>query len=180
MQGDKTTQKVESQEGARNGLRLTLDLHSNTVSLGTTNQQHSAFKLFIGEPAQFPMVMDKSIPLQPGREHFVDLSATVVTTNGIKDISPEDRGCLFTDESNLEFYKGYTFTNCRLECAIKKAEEEHKCIPWHLPKVSLSSEWKNSISKGAKLVRLRPLDCEGLYGGHEKAFCPMPVLFIRY
>ena len=59
LQGDKTTQKVESQEGARNGLRLTLDLHSNTVSLGTTDQQHSAFKLFIGEPAQFPMVMDK-------------------------------------------------------------------------------------------------------------------------
>ena len=135
MQGKKVTQKVKSQEGARNGLRLTLDLHSNTVSLGTLDQQHNTFKMFIGEPAQFPMMLDKSIPLEAGRENFIDLSATVVSTNSIRGISPEDRGCLFTDESNLDFYEGYTFTNCRLECGIKKAEREHKCIPWHLPKV---------------------------------------------
>ena len=86
MQGNNKPKKVRSQEGARNGLRLTLDLHSNTVSLGTLDQQHNAFKLFVGEPSQFPMMLDKGIPLQPGREHFVDLSATVVTTSGIKDI----------------------------------------------------------------------------------------------
>ena len=103
MQEGKTIQKVKSQEGSRNGLRLNLDLHSNTVSLGTLDQQHNAFKMFIGEPAQFPMMLDKSVPLQPGREHFVDLSATLVTTNGIRGITPEDRGCLFTDESDLDF-----------------------------------------------------------------------------
>ena len=135
MQGDKTVQKVRSQEGASNGLRLIVDLHSNTVSFGTTNQQHSAFKLFIGEPAQFPMILDNSLPLQPGRTHSVDLKATVVSTNGIRGIEPEARGCFFTDESNLEFYKGYTFSNCRLECSILDAEKMHKCVPWHLPKV---------------------------------------------
>ena len=148
MQGKKATQKVKSQEGARNGLRLTLDLHSNTVSLGTLDQQHNAFKMFIGEPAQFPMMLDKSIPLEAGRENFIDLSATVVSTNSIRGISPEDRGCLFTDESNLDFYEGYTFTNCRLECGIKEAEEKHRCIPWHLPKVSSASEQNNSLSQG--------------------------------
>ena len=135
MQGDKIVQKVSSQEGASNGLRLIVDLHSNTVSFGTTNQQHTAFKLFIGEPAQFPMMLDNSLPLQPGRTHSVDLKATVVSTNGIREIEPEARGCFFTDESNLEFYKGYTFSNCRLECSILEAEEKYKCIPWHLPKV---------------------------------------------
>ena len=180
MQGGTRAKKVKSQEGARNGLRLSLDLHSNTVSLGSLPQQHSAFKMFIGEPAQFPKMLDKSVPLQPGWEHFVDLSATVVTTNGIKDISPEDRGCLFTDESNLEFYKGYTFTNCRLECAIKKAEIEHKCIPWHLPKVGSPSEWNNSSPKGEELIHLQPLDGERLHGGHEEAFCSMPTLSLRY
>ena len=154
MQGGKGTEKVRSQEGARNGLRLTVDFHSNMVSLGTLQQQHNTFRLFIGEPAQFPMIRDKSITLQPGREHFIDLSATLVTTNGIKDISPEDRGCLFTDESDLEFYKSYTFTNCRLECGIKEAEEEHNCIPWHLPKVGLSSEWNSSMATGHKLIHL--------------------------
>ena len=138
MQGeDVRTHKVETQEGIRNGLRLTLDLHSNTVSFGSLDQQFSAFNLFIGQPAQFPMMRDKSIRLEPGREHFVDLSATVVATDGIKDILPEARGCLFTDEGSLEFYKSYTFSNCRLECAIRKAEEKHKCIPWYLPKVRM-------------------------------------------
>ena len=135
MQGNKTTRKVESQEGQRNGLKLTLDLHSNTVSMGTVDEQHSTFKMFIGEPAQFPMMLDNSLPLQPGRTHSVDLKATVVSTNGIKEIEPEARGCFFTDESNLEFYKGYTFSNCRLECSILEAEKKYKCIPWHLPKV---------------------------------------------
>ena len=129
MQGNKTTQKVASQEGARNGLRLTLDLHSNTVSLGTLDQQHNAFKMFIGEPAQFPMMKDKSIPLEAGHEHFVDLSAKVVSTNGIRDILPEARGCFFSDEGDLEFYKSYTFSNCRLECMIIGAEEKLNCIP---------------------------------------------------
>ena len=139
LQGNKTTQKVKSQEGSKNGLKLILDLHSNTVSFGTLDQQYNAFNLFIGQPAQFPMMRDKSIRLQPGREHFVDLSATVVATNGIENILPEARGCLFNDEGDLEFYKSYTFTNCRLECRIKEAEMKYKCIPWHLPKVSMMS-----------------------------------------
>ena len=136
LQGNKTKRMLESQEGKRNGLRLFLDLHSNTVSLGTLDEQHNTFKMFIGEPAQFPMMREKSLHVQPGREHFVDLSAEVVATNDIRHISPEARGCLFTDEGDLEFYKSYTFSNCRLECGIKEAEKKYNCIPWHLPKVS--------------------------------------------
>ena len=137
MQGNRTTQKVESQEGESNGLKLVLDLHSNTVSFGTLDQQHNAFKLFIGKPAQFPMMREKSIRLEPGREHFVDLSASVVTSNKeIRELYPKARGCLYNDESHLDFYKIYTSTNCKFECRIKKAEEKFKCIPWYIPKVS--------------------------------------------
>ena len=61
IQGETKTRKVDSQEGRRNGLRLTLDLHSNTVSFGSLDQQYSAFNLFIGRPAQFPMMREKSL-----------------------------------------------------------------------------------------------------------------------
>ena len=135
MQGEKISKEVISQEGIRNGLKLTLDFHCNTVSFGTLFPQYKAFSLFVGRPSQFPTMRDTSIQLEGGKEHFVDLSATVVSTNGIKEILPEARGCLFTDESDLEFYKSYTFSNCRLECQIKEAEQKYKCIPWHLPKV---------------------------------------------
>ena len=160
MQGDKKAQKVKSQEGRRNGLKLTLDLHSNTVSFGSLDQQHSAFKMFIGEPAQFPMMNDKSINLQPGREHFLDLSATVVSTKGIRDISPEARGCFFTDEGDREFYKSYTFTNCRLEFLIIEAEKKHNCIPWYLPKVirlkSLRMKNSNFHKRGRTQAHVTP------------------------
>ena len=137
LQGEKRIQKVKSKEGKRNKLRLTLDLHSNTASFGTIDQQYSAFNLFLGQPAQFPMMRDKSLELEPGKEHFIDLSATVVSTKEIRKILPKDRKCFFTDESDLEFYKSYTYSNCRLECGIKKAERKMKCIPWQLPKVEL-------------------------------------------
>ena len=137
MQAEKRTQKVKSRVGRDMGLKLVLDLHSNTISFGTFGQQHLAFNLFIGQPEEFPMMREKSIQLEPGKEHFVDLSATVVSSKSIEGISPEARDCFFRDEGDLEFYKEYTFSNCRLECMIKAAEEKYGCIPWHLPKVGL-------------------------------------------
>ena len=74
--------------------------------------------------------------VQPGREHSVKLTATVVSSSGIGDILPKARDCFFTNEGSLEFYEKYTLTNCRLECGIKQAEKVHGCIPWHLPKVT--------------------------------------------
>ena len=51
-----------------NGLRLTLDLHSNSVSFGTLEHDYNAFNVFIGQRAEFPILKEKSIQLQPGQE----------------------------------------------------------------------------------------------------------------
>ena len=155
MQGDKRTHEVKSQVGEENGLRLVMDLHSNSVSFGTVDQQHLAFDLFIGQPEQFPMMRERSLHLQAGKEHFVELSATVVSSKSIKDIAPEARECFFKEEGDLEFYKEYTFSNCRLECAIKMTEEKYSCIPWHLPKVRLFLiDRMCSLSSGSKFSHL--------------------------
>ena len=67
MQGDKVDVKeVKSQVGKMNGLRLTLDLHSNSVSFGSLDQDFNAFSLFIGQRAEFPVLKEKSLQLQPG------------------------------------------------------------------------------------------------------------------
>ena len=141
--------KMEPQANARvgqnNGLKLTLDLHSNTVSFGTLDQEYEGFSVFIGHPAEFPMMKEDSLKLEPGREHFVKLSASVVSTDDIKDIAPEARDCFFADEGNLDFYKKYTFSNCRLECAIKRTEKIFKCVPWHLPRVGYFGQYFNIL-----------------------------------
>ena len=135
LQGNTKSKRVRSKAGRNNGLTLTLDLHTNTVSFGTLDQRHLGFSIFIGQPSEFPAMTERSLQLQPGQEHFVDLSATVVSAKDIEGIEPNARGCYFGDEGSLEFYAKYTFSNCRLECRIKRAEKEIGCIPWHLPKV---------------------------------------------
>ena len=121
--------------------------------------------------------------LQPGREHPVELSATAVSTKGIRNISPRARGCFFTDEGDLEFYKSYTFSNCRLEFMIKESEKRHKCIPWYLPKVThAKSQRMNFMTfiKGAKLQHMRPLDCKGLHQRNEESIYTKPSVPLRY
>ena len=138
MQGKKATHRVQSKSGKKNGFRLTLDLHSNSVSFGTLDEDFNAFNMFIGQTTEFPVLKQRSLQLQPGHEHFVDLSATVVSSSNIEHIQPEARRCFFPQEGDLKFYERYTFSNCMLECAILGAEERLHCIPWYLPKVKYS------------------------------------------
>ena len=77
MQNSTANSTVLSQSGEKSGLRLILDLHSNRVSFGTLNQDFNAFKVFIGQPEEFPVVKQRSLKLQPGHEHFVELKAEV-------------------------------------------------------------------------------------------------------
>ena len=77
MQGRPADSKMPSLGGEKSGLRLTLDLHSNKVSFGTLDKDYDAFKVFIGQPTEFPLVRQRSIKVQPGLEHFVELNAQV-------------------------------------------------------------------------------------------------------
>ena len=175
MQGQSETKKVRSEAGQEDGLSLTLDLHSNSVSFGTLRQRHSAFSVFIGAPHEFPMMREHGIQLRPGLEHFIDLSATLLTTNDLRDMDPSARDCFFEDEGDMDFYESYTFSNCRLECGIKKAEAKYNCIPWYLPQVThRESKIPTFIIhpnfQGSQLHCLRPLDCKKIHQIHEEVF----------
>ena len=47
-----------SEVGQGNGLRLTLDLHSNKVSFGTLDQDYDAFNVFVGQPAELWLCLE--------------------------------------------------------------------------------------------------------------------------
>ena len=78
MQGSIVDKKMPSHSGEKSGLRLILDLHSNKVSFGTLDKDYDAFKVFIGQPEEFPLVRQRSLKVQPGLEHFVELNAQVI------------------------------------------------------------------------------------------------------
>ena len=77
MQDNTADSKMPSNSGEQSGLRLNLDLHSNRVSFGTLDKDYNAFKVFIGKPEEFPLLRQRSLKLQPGLEHFVELNAQV-------------------------------------------------------------------------------------------------------
>ena len=109
---------VLSKVGMQNGLKIVLDLHSNTESLGSIPSDFNAFRIFIGEPTQFPALKERSLLIQPGMEHFLDVSSQLFTSNGIEKLSPAKRRCFFHHEGSLEFYNYYTVSNCIFECPI--------------------------------------------------------------
>ena len=50
------------------------------------------------------------------------MGATKVSADeGIKDLEPSKRNCLFYDEMKLNFHQNYTRANCLLECAMEFA-----------------------------------------------------------
>ena len=128
------TQKLRGTPGKKNGIRLTLDLHSNFVSFGTVTDDLDMFKVFIGQANEFPHMRKYGFGVQPGHEHFISLSTTILSANQrIRKIPPLKRNCYFSDEGSLEFHKLYTFSNCVLECSIKMVEKQLNCTPWYLP-----------------------------------------------
>ena len=130
---------IKTSDGINNGLRIILDLHSNQVSFGTLETEFSAFSMFIGRPDDFPMMKRKSLKIQPGQEHFIEISGTRVIANDIRALPPETRQCYFPDEDEgypfPTLYSRYTADNCRLECRLREAENAVGCVPWYFPQV---------------------------------------------
>ena len=131
------TETVENKDGINNGLRIILDLHSNQVSFGTLETEFDAFSVFLGRPDDFPMMKRKSLKIQPGQEHFIEISGTTVIASDIRELPPETRQCYFSDEGYTypSLYSRYTADNCKLECRMREAEKATGCVPWYLPQV---------------------------------------------
>lgn len=119
--------------GLKSGVRITLDLHSNFISHGSVHHDYNAFKVFVGQRTEFPLLSQYGVGIQPGYEHFLSVSSSVVSSNDIRGLSPQARNCYFSDEGSLLYYKSYTFSNCMFECSIKTAQALLKCSLWFLP-----------------------------------------------
>ena len=106
--------------GLKKGVKLVLDLHSDQQALGTQYDDFQAFQVFIGQKSEFPVMLQRSLPVQPGSDYKLDLSANTLTSSGIRGIKPQDRHCYFSDEGNfLDLYKTYSYKTCVFECKIK-------------------------------------------------------------
>eukprot|EP00088_Acartia_fossae_P031474 TRINITY_DN32353_c0_g2_i1.p1 TRINITY_DN32353_c0_g2~~TRINITY_DN32353_c0_g2_i1.p1 ORF type:complete len:431 (-),score=50.76 TRINITY_DN32353_c0_g2_i1:35-1228(-) len=128
-------EKIVPRVGKQNGLRVVLDQASGNVDFGTVFDVANSFNVHIGSPYEFPMLKLKKNNLEPGKEHSMQISATVINSDPeIVNIDPLKRDCYFHGEKQLTLFKEYSYSTCQMECAIFQNYAKYKCIPWFLPK----------------------------------------------
>ena len=137
MRGESTNNynsKLVPKAGKKNGLKIILDAHYDKVTFGSVYGDASGMRVFIGEPEEFVVMGERGKVLEPGKEHFLDISGYVIKADTkLTKLSPKNRRCFFKDESSLEYHEVYTATTCKLECGIQAVEKEMQCVPWYLP-----------------------------------------------
>jgi hypothetical protein len=77
--GGPRTTAGKAQVGQTRGLGLLLDQQSNRKSFGTVETDSRGLRVFVGGRAEFPLVRERGLTLQPGREHRVELSGVPFT-----------------------------------------------------------------------------------------------------
>ena len=136
MNGKKSVDKKarKAKVGKRNGLRIVLDQHASKKSVGTLSKDYNALQFFVGGSTEFPLMRDRGFLLDPGKEHFIEISGISIKANpDIKNIHPVQRNCFFSDESSLSYHSQYTYSSCKFETGLSLAMEKQNCTPWFLP-----------------------------------------------
>ncbi|XP_004533303.1 pickpocket protein 11 [Ceratitis capitata] len=92
------------------------------------------FRLFIHSAYDFPDENAETKVVTSGRESFVRINPeSTYATNAVRNMDPQIRNCLFSDERTLPAMQRYTFGNCMAECRTKIIYEFCGCIPMSLP-----------------------------------------------
>ncbi|XP_059045005.1 acid-sensing ion channel 4-B-like [Achroia grisella] len=95
-------------------------------------------------------VMDASVPPTlsiPSLDRNIELSVSETRCGkGVRELSPQRRGCLYTDEPVQTGRKVYSTNSCRLSCRSKLALKLCKCRPFYYfyeegPDCSPSGMW---------------------------------------
>ena len=143
--------------GRNKGLVLMLDAHSDLYTPGSVNSDYKGFLGLISPSGSFPFTLQESFEIRPGHKNVVALTgARVDADDGLRDLSIDQRNCLFKDEnSGMKIHKNYTYSNCMFECALLYARDNLKhqlnstyaCIPWFFPSaddsITICDPWES-------------------------------------
>lgn len=91
-----------------------------------------AFKILIQETNAFPSAhsITKFAPLN--EEVFIIVRPTqTFCSQAVKDLSFENRMCVFPDEKKLKFFDSYSGANCELNCRVEVMLKLCKCYTYY-------------------------------------------------
>ena len=120
------------EQGVNRGLKLVIDAHSNRLSEATVGDDFRGFPIVVDDQNTFPSMKLNRELARPGFETDIRVSATYLEARSeIRRFPPNDRNCLFPDESfqndsvDIKIHHNYTYLNCKFECEIDFAA---KCL----------------------------------------------------
>ena len=92
--------------GITMGLSVVLDAHTNLISQNTMKSDIKGFKLMVGPPGDFPLLLGNAIEIQPGHNNMISLSVAKISADtSIKEsVDPVKRNCIFPEETRNTFY----------------------------------------------------------------------------
>lgn len=118
--------------GTRGGLSLVLKYPDNELPLSTS--LHSSFlemgfKVLVHNNIEFPNeeTVGKLTPVN--REYYISVRPTeTVCSDQVRQLTVDDRQCVFSEERPSPFFKMYSGVNCEYECRMNKIQKLCGCV----------------------------------------------------
>ncbi|XP_063706173.1 sodium channel protein Nach-like [Culicoides brevitarsis] len=107
-------------------------VESKTISRVFTD----GIKMYVHENDIYPSeaITEKVLPHQT--ETFIDIiPEETISSEQIRQIPASTRGCVFSDERPLQYFKEYKRYNCEVEIEMGKTNAACNCLPFYYPDV---------------------------------------------
>lgn len=93
------------------------------------------FKIGFHSPFDFPSSRKNFYDLSPKQAVIYSIEPVFVSTsNDMRKFGPDERGCFFSSERKLRFYRIYTTTNCIRECLANFTLAKCDCVHFAMPR----------------------------------------------
>lgn len=106
------------------------------------------FKVMLLEPSESFQKLRKYFLVAPGRSATCTVTPKLtITSDNVRKYEPGARGCYFSSERHLRFFRHYTQNNCEMECLSNFTLAQCGCVLFSMP----SKDGINSLQFDSKL-----------------------------
>ena len=92
--------------------------------------------MLLYNPVDAPHIKETGLPIMLGQQTRVRINAKrMEAMPSLRNISPKERMCYFSDEYSLLYFKYYTRRNCEMECDSKLMLRRCGCVQYHMPRL---------------------------------------------
>lgn len=100
----------------------------------------TGFKLILNTPGDTVDTTQNYIRISSSQRARILIHAKLtLTSDGLRNYTPNQRRCYYNSENSLRFFKIYTESNCKAECLANFTRIECECAKFSMPSIILSS-----------------------------------------